>query len=86
MAATKSRPVALLFAQFSAYHIDRCEAVARRFAGRAEVLAVEVATTSATYAWEVSGAVAGARKLTLFPGASYERVGWPRRLWAQAER
>ena len=83
MAATKSRPVALLFAQFSAYHIDRCEAVARRFAGRAEVLAVEVATTSATYAWEASGAVAGARKLTLFPGASYDSVAWPRRLWAQ---
>ena len=83
MAASKSRPIAVLFAQFSAYHIDRCQAVARRFAGRAEVLAVEVATSSATYAWEASGGVDGARKVTLFPGASYDSVAWPRRLWRQ---
>ena len=83
MAITKSRPIGVLFAQFSAYHIDRCEAVAKRFAGRAEVLAVEVATSSATYAWDASGAVNGARKLTLFPGQSYDSVGWLRRLWRQ---
>ena len=83
MAASKSRPIALLFTQFSAYHIDRCQAVARRFAGRAEVLAVEVATSSATYAWEASGTVDGARKITLFPGASYDGIAWPRRLWRQ---
>lgn len=83
MAASKSRLFAVLFSQFSAYHIDRCEALARRFAGRAEVLAVEVATSSATYAWEASGSVDGALKLTLFPGASYDSVAWPRRLWRQ---
>lgn len=83
MAATKSRPIAVLFAQFSAYHIDRCEAVAQRFAGRRQVLAVEVATSSATYAWEASGNVAGARKVTLFPGESYDSIAWPRRLWGQ---
>lgn len=83
MAASGTKRVALLFAQFAAYHVDRCQAVARRFEGRAEVLAVEVATTSATYAWEASGTVAGARKITLFPGASYDAIPWPRRLWAQ---
>ena len=83
MTASKSRPIALLFAQFSAYHIDRCQAVARRFAGRAEAIAVEVATSSATYPWEASGGVSGARKVTLFPGASYDSVAWPRRLWRQ---
>ena len=83
MAARGTRRVALLFAQFSAYHIDRCQAVARRLEGRAEVLAVEVATSSATYAWEASGEVAGARKITLFPGASYDSLSWPRRLWRQ---
>ena len=83
MAASKPIRIALLFAQFSAYHIDRCQAVARRFKGRADVLAVEVATTSATYAWEASGTVVGARKLTLFPGSSYEAVAWPSRLWRQ---
>jgi L-malate glycosyltransferase len=83
MAASKLRPIAVLFTQFSAYHIDRCEALARRFAGRAEVLAVEVATSSAVYAWEASGQVEGARKITLFPMASYDSVAWPRRLWRQ---
>ena len=83
MAARKSSPIAVLFSQFSPYHIDRCQAVARRFAGRAEVLAVEVATSSATYAWEASGGVSGARKITLFPGSDYDSIAWPRRLWRQ---
>ncbi|MEQ1498200.1 MAG: glycosyltransferase family 4 protein [Novosphingobium sp.] len=75
--------IGLLFAQFAAYHIDRCEAVGRRMAGRADVLAVEVATSSDTYAWEASGQVAAARKQVLFPGANYDAIAWPRRLWAQ---
>lgn len=83
MAAPNRRPIALLFAQFSAYHVDRCQTVARRFSGCAEVLAVEVATSSAIYAWEASGAVDGARKITLFPGASYDNIAWPWRLWRQ---
>lgn len=83
MAASGTGRVALLFAQFSAYHIDRCQAVARRLEGRADVLAVEVATSSTTYAWEASGEVAGARKITLFPGANYDQVSWLARLWRQ---
>jgi glycosyltransferase involved in cell wall biosynthesis len=75
--------VALLWSQFAAYHVDRGEAVARRLAGRAEVLAVEVATTSATYAWAPSGDVAGARKVTLFPGESFHDIAWPRRFARQ---
>lgn len=75
--------VALLWSQFAAYHVDRCEAVARRLSGRAEVIAVEVATTSITYAWAASGEVAGARKLTLFPGESWEAIAPLRRLWRQ---
>ena len=83
MAANKSRPIAVLFAQFSAYHIDRCQAVAHRFSGSAEVLAIEVATSSSTYAWEASGEVKCARKITLFPAESYDSIAWPRRLWRQ---
>ncbi|MGE3689830.1 MAG: glycosyltransferase [Novosphingobium sp.] len=75
--------IALLFAQFAAYHVDRCEAVARRLADRADVLAVEVCSTSQTYAWEPSGQVNGASKLTLFPGQAYEAVSAWRRLVAQ---
>ena len=77
--------VALLFAQFSPYHVDRCEAVAKRVAGRFHILAVEVATRSQINAWEASAGISGARKLTLFPGAVFEEIAWPRRLWAQAK-
>ena len=83
MTATRLPRVALLFAQFSPYHVDRCEAVARRLAGRYEVLAAEVATRSEVNAWDPSGTVSGVRKLTLFPGAVYEDVAWPRRAWGQ---
>lgn len=83
MSGRKRPRVALLFSQFSAYHVDRCEAVARRLGAQFEVLAVEVATKSQTYAWDASGDVPGARKLTLFPGRSYESIAWPRRLWRQ---
>lgn len=82
-ARRRQRRVGILFAQFAPYHVDRCQAAARRLAGRAEVLAVEVATTSATYAWGRSGDVAGATKRVLFPGEAYERIGLWRRLRAQ---
>ncbi len=67
--------VAILFSQFAAYHVDRVEAAARRLAGRAEVLAVEYATTSATYAWEPAEGFSHARHITLFPGKNYDEVG-----------
>ncbi len=75
--------VALLWTQFAAYHVDRCQAVAQRLAGRAEVWAVELATRSSTYAWDPSGGIEGARKFTLFPGEDYETVSVWRRLRAQ---
>jgi glycosyltransferase involved in cell wall biosynthesis len=69
----------LLWSQFGAYHTDRCEAVGRQLAGRAEVLAVEVATHSDTYGWDASGALAHAEKLTLFPNKNYDRLSaWQR--------
>lgn len=83
MSGRKRPRVAVLFAQFSAYHVDRCEAVAKRLAGRFVVLAVEVAATSRTYAWNPSGEVSGACKQTLFPSEAYEDIAWPRRLWRQ---
>ena len=79
----KTPTIALLWSQFAAYHVDRCEAVARRLEGRAEVLAVEVASSSALYAWEASGAIVGARKVTLFAGCSFEAIPRWRRLAAQ---
>ncbi len=67
--------IAIVFSQFAPYHIDRIEAVAERLAGRAQVLAVEVASASHTYRWHVSGKVRGADKTTLFPGARVEDKG-----------
>ena len=67
--------VAILFAQYGAFHVDRVEAAARRLAGRAEVIAVEYATTSRTYAWEPATGFEHARHVTLFPGKSYDDVG-----------
>jgi len=79
VSGSKRRVVGLIWSQFAAYHIDRCEAVARRLGGRCEVLAIEVATTSTLYAWAPSGEVAGARKITLFPGRSFDAISpWHR--------
>lgn len=69
----------MIWAQFAAYHVDRCEAVAGRLGRRGRLRAIEVATTSADYAWEPSGGVVGADKVTLFPGRSFDRVPWPHR-------
>lgn len=77
--------VAIVFSQFAAYHVDRIEAAARRLAGRAEVLGVEIATASRTYAWETARAIVGARHVTLFPGATYEEIGWRTRYAAARE-
>ena len=83
--ANAARPprIGILFAQFAAYHVDRIEAAGRRLAGRAEVIAVEVAQASATYAWSPSGEVEGATKRVLFEGERYERIGKWRRFRAQ---
>ncbi|MET0251671.1 MAG: glycosyltransferase [Novosphingobium sp.] len=83
MAHPRGRRIGILFCQFAAYHVDRCAAAARLLAECAEVVAVEVATTSATYAWPASGEVGGATKRTLFPGRSYEEVPRWRRFRAQ---
>lgn len=82
MKRQKKLSIGLIWSQFAAYHVDRCEAVARRFADRADVMAIEVATTSTDYAWEPSGGVAGARKMTLFPGRSFDSIAPLRRFGA----
>lgn len=75
--------IGLIWSQFSAYHVDRLEAVGRRLSGRARVLSVEVASKSATYAWDPSGDVAGTEKKRLFPGESHEEISIWRRFRAE---
>ena len=80
----RRRPrVGILFSQFAAYHVDRCEAAAALLGNRAEVVAVEVATASTAYAWEPSGEVRGADKRVLFPGRRFEEIGRWRRFRAE---
>lgn len=83
MTKPKAPPIiALLWSQFGPYHVDRCEALASHLAGKAQVLACEIATASTTYAWAPSEGVSGARKVTLFPNQTYQKVSRWRRLKA----
>jgi L-malate glycosyltransferase len=83
MPRDKQPKVALVWTQFAACHIDRCIAVTRRLEGRAQVVAVEVATTSREYAAVApSGAVPGIDKRTLFPQRSFDSIPRWRRAMA----
>lgn len=82
MGSSKLPRVALIWSQFSAYHIDRCEAVAARLAGKAEVDAVEVASSSKIYAWEPSRMPEGCVRRTLFPDTDFELIPRRKRLLA----
>lgn len=86
MTARRLARIGLVWAQFGAYHIDRCEAVGHHFENvaddRAEVWAIEVASASHVYAWEPSADLHHARKVTLFPGQVYEEIGLHRRFMA----
>lgn len=73
--------IALIWAQFSAYHVDRLEAVGARLSGRADVISVEVAPQSATYAWAPSAEVRFTRKIRLFEGVRFEDVPFLQRWW-----
>jgi glycosyltransferase involved in cell wall biosynthesis len=75
--------IALVWTQFLPYHLDRVAALRARLGERAEVLAVEVASTSKAYGAFAQGSpVAQSGALTLFPGHVFERIHWIRRLWA----
>jgi len=50
-------------------HVDRCEAVAERFAGQRKVIGIEIGGASLTYSWAPTDAK-GFRKVTLFPGST----------------
>lgn len=71
--------IALVWAQFSAYHVDRLQAVGQRLAGRAKVYSVEVCSKSAVYAWAPSNEVKGTEKIRLFSDARHEDVHFLKR-------
>lgn len=79
MGKLRPKRLALVWSQFAAYHVDRCEALAALAAEMAEIYAIEVATSSKLYAWAPSGSVAGAKKITLFQDNKFEEVSSLRR-------
>lgn len=75
--------IALIWSQFAPHHVDRCSALAEQLEGRAQVIAIEVATTSRDYAdFGSAGGAGAARRLTLFPGQSFDEIPRWRRLLA----
>ena len=65
---------------FGPGHVDRCEAVARRFAGTYAVVGIELAGRSHTYDWR-SDVLTGFVKRTLFPSVSTSSVAMGRRTY-----
>jgi glycosyltransferase involved in cell wall biosynthesis len=69
--------IAFVWEQFSAYHIDRLEALGR--AGF-ETIGIEIASRSKTYAWAAVPGSDGWTRDTLFPDAVADDVPWTRKV------
>lgn len=69
-------PPQILFVwdQFGPYHMDRCEAVGKALAGRAQVVGIELSAVSRTYSWDVTGSGRHFEKRTLFGSSPTETL------------
>lgn len=73
--------IALVWENFGPSHIDRCEALAARYIGRARIIGIEICGSSGTYEW-VAGKAVSFVKQTLFPHKTVnsvlflQRVSW----------
>ncbi len=72
--------IVFMWEQFSAYHVDRLDAVAAAFGDRYTIVGIEIATSSRTYAWSPIASGNNFTRHTLFPGAVCDDVPWPRKL------
>ena len=68
-----ARRIAFVWDNFGPLHVDRCNAVARHFAGDAEVIGIEIFAQSDLYAWEQSE-VSEFNKQTLFRDRSWSNT------------
>jgi glycosyltransferase involved in cell wall biosynthesis len=81
MTRTVDKPLVFVWENFGPMHMDRCEALARQFAGRRSVVGIEMVGVSSVYGWNPSiGALF--RKVTLFENLPLEKVHIFRRVWA----
>ena len=69
------RPLVFAWDQFGPYHMDRLEALGRHFAGRAEIVGIELVRKSEIYGWQPTGPGCSFRKITLFPDRTRAEVG-----------
>src|SRR5579863_6365591 len=74
------KKLAFIWDNFGPTHVDRCEAVAQKFAGRKEVIGVELAGKSIVYGWKPENGVTF-RKITLMPGRPIEEIPFMERLY-----
>lgn len=81
MILRRPRP-ALIWAQFTANHVDRLEAVGKRLTGRADVLAVELDAPSKGDPSKLLGEAAGIPKIRLFGSGVCEDIPVLIRWWA----
>jgi len=63
---------------FGPLHADRCDAVARKWEGRHEVIGLEVASRSNVYGWAPENG-RRFRKITLVPGRAMEEIPFAKR-------
>jgi L-malate glycosyltransferase len=68
-----SRPVVFVWENFGPMHMDRCEAAAKHFEGKRQVIGIELGGRSPTYEWNQSTS-SRFQKITLFPGESYQHI------------
>ncbi len=67
----------LVFAwdQFGPYHMDRLEALGQHFAGRVEIVGIELLKSGEIYGWAPTGAGRSFRKITLYPDRQRSEIG-----------
>jgi L-malate glycosyltransferase len=72
--------IVFMWENFGPLHIDRCNAVAARFAGRRDVVGLELASKSAVYGW-VPEDRHTFKKITLVQGKAIDQVSFNKRLF-----
>jgi L-malate glycosyltransferase len=68
------RPLVFAWDQFGPYHMDRLEALGRHFAGRLDVIGIELIREGEIYGWKATGPGRSFRKITLCPGRQRSEV------------
>jgi L-malate glycosyltransferase len=72
------KKIAFVWDNFGPLHVDRCDAVAKKLAGRYEVVGIELASNSQVYGWIPETGILF-RKDTLIHGRAIEEVGFGER-------